>query len=191
MKPNHYLGVLLLLVLGCQGTPTVTRSGDVKDIIIGEKLSSAEVVVSAGDEVRWINKRTAPVRIVFLDQGAHKQLSCKNNFGGLMTPSGTAKLAMNESASACFRDPGYFRYTVRMESATTTGEINVPGVIKVGGQGSQAADQTSDQNSGRTSGQTSDQTIDKTSSPRSSTSTTTSTTTTTEGTSDPSSKAPQ
>ena len=192
MKPIHYLGVLLLLVLGCQGTPTVTRSGDVKDIIIGEKLSSAEVVVSAGDEVQWINKRTAPIRIVFLDQGAHKALSCKNNFGGLMTPSNTAKLAMNESASACFRDPGYFRYTVRMESATTTGEINVPGVIKVGGQGSQAADQTSDQNSGRTSGQmsdhnsgrtsgqTSDQTIDKTSSPRSTTSTTTSTTTTTE-----------
>lgn len=191
MKPIRYLGVALLFVLGCEGTPTVTRSGDVKDIIIGEKLSSAEVVVSPGDEVRWINKRTAPVRIVFLDQGAHKQLSCKNNFGGLMTPSGTAKLAMNESASACFRDPGYFRYTVRMESGLTTGEINVPGVIKVGGQGSQAvgqtSDQTSDQNSGQTSGQTSDQTndqnggktTDRTGGPPSSISTTTTTTTTT------------
>jgi hypothetical protein len=108
----------------------------------------------------------------------------------LMTPSNTAKLGTNETASVCFRDPGYFRYIVRMESARTTAELNVSGVIKVGGQGGQAAGQTSDQNSGRTSGQTSErtsdqthgrasgQTSDTTSSPTSSTSTTTTTTTT-------------
>ena len=181
MNPIRYLGVALLFVLGCQGTPTVTRTGDVKDIIIGDNLASGEIAVSPGDEVRWVNKRTAPVRIIFLDPVSDKQLSCKNNFGGLMTPSDTAKLATNETASVCFRDPGYFRYTVRMESARSTGEINVSGVVKVGGQASQAVGQTSDQNSGRTSGQTSD----KTSSPRSSTSTTTRTTTTTEGASGP------
>ena len=198
MKPIQYLGVALLLLAGCQGTPTVTRSGDVKDIIVGDNLTSGEVAVSAGDEVRWVNKRTAPVRIVFLDPVSDKQLSCKNNFGGLMTPSDTAKLATNETASVCFRDPGYYRYTVRMESARTTGELNVSGVVKVGGQGGQAVGQTSDQNRGRTSGQTSDQktgptsdqTGDNASSPRSSTSTTTSTTTTTEGTSVPT-KPPQ
>ena len=189
MNPIRYLGVALVFVLGCQGSPTVTRTGDVKDIIIGDDLSSKEVAVNTGDEVRWINKRTQPVRIVFLDPVSDKQLSCKNNVGGWMTPSDTAKLDKNETASACFRDPGYFRYIVRMESATTTGDINVQGVIKVGGQGGQAAAQTSDQNSGRTSdqstGRTSAQTSDKTNSPRSSTSTTTSTTTTTEGVSGP------
>ncbi len=190
MNPIRYLGVaLVFFVLGCQGMPTVTRSGDVKDIIVGDNLTSGEIAVSPGDEVRWVNKRTAPVRIVFLDPVSDKQLSCQNNFGGMMTPSNTAKLATNESASVCFRDPGYYRYTVRMESARTTGELNVSGVVKVGGQASQAADQTSDQNRGRTSGQSSDQgndqSIDKTSIPKSTTSTTTSTTTTTEGTSVP------
>jgi plastocyanin len=196
MNPIRYLGVALLFVLGCQGTPTVTRTGDVKDIIIGDNLTSSETTVNTGDEVRWVNKRTQPVRVIFLD-AFDKQLSCKNNFGGLMTPRDTAKLATNETASVCFRDPGYFRYIVRMESAKTTGDISVQGVIKVGGQGGQAVGQTSDQNSGRTSGQTNDrlseqnsgrtsgQTSDKTSSPRSSTSTTTSTTTTTEGASGP------
>ena len=186
MNPILYLGVALVFVLGCQGTPTVTRTGDVKDIIIGDDLSSREVAVNTGDEVRGINKRTAPVRIVFLDPVSDKQLSCKNNVGGWMTPSDTAQLGKNETASACFRDPGYFRYIVRMESGLSTGDINVQGVIKVGGQGGQAAAQTSDQNSGRTS----DQTSDKTSSPRSSTSTTTSTTTTTDGASGPT-KPPQ
>ena len=193
MNPIPYLGVALVFVMGCQAVPTVTRTGDVKDIIIGDDLSSREIAVNTGDEVRWINKRTQPVRVIFLDAVLDKQLSCKNNVGGWMTPSDTAKLGKNETASACFRDPGYFRYIVRMESALTTGDINIQGVIKVGGQGGQAAAQTSDQNRGRTSGQTSDQTTDqntgritdqasdKTSSPKSSTSTTTSTTTTTEG----------
>ncbi|MGQ0811227.1 MAG: hypothetical protein ACT4OO_08380 [Nitrospiraceae bacterium] len=175
MKPIRYLGIALVLALGCQSTPTVTRTGDVKDIIIGDNLSSGEIAVSPGDEVRWVNKRMAPVRIVFLDPVSDRQLSCKENFGGWMTPNDTAKLGTNETASACFRDPGYVRYTIRMQSALTTGEINVPGVVKVGGQGGgQAAGQTRDQDHGRTSGQTSD----STSGPTSSTSTTTITTTT-------------
>jgi len=158
MKPIRYLGgVALVFVLGCQGMPTVTRTGDVKDIMIGDDVTSGNIAVGPGDEVRWINKRTAPVRIVFLDPEWDKQLSCKNNFGGLMTRSDTAELATNETASVCFRDAGTFRYTVRMESDRASGELNVSGTVKVGGQGGQAVDQTSDQNLGQTSGQPSDQ----------------------------------
>ena len=56
-----------------------------------------------------------------------------------MTRSDTAKLDTNEAASACFRDPGYVRYTVRMKSSTAAGEINVPGVVKVGGMSGKSA----------------------------------------------------
>ena len=140
MKPNCCMWAgLVIFIGGCQSMPIVTRTGEVKDIVIGEKLSSGELAVSPGDEVRWINKRTAPVRIVLLDPITDKQLSCKNNFGGWMTRSDTAKLDTHETASACFRDPGYVRYTVRMESATPAGELNVPGVVKVGGVSGQAA----------------------------------------------------
>lgn len=185
MNQIRYLGFALVFVLGCQGLPTVTRTGDVKDIIIGDNLTSGDIAVSPGDEIRWVNKRTAPVRVVFIDAVLDKQLSCKNNFGGWMKPGDTAQLATNETASVCFRDAGTFRYTVRMESARTAGELNVPGVIKVGGQGGQAVGQTSDQNLGRSSGQTgarpsdqkSGQPSDQPSGPTSSTSTTTTTTT--------------
>lgn len=142
MKPIYCIS-LVLFVAGCQSMPTVTRTGEVKDIVIWEKLSSAELAVSPGDEVRWINKRTAPVRVVLLDPITNKQFSCKNNFGGLMARSDTAKLDTNETASACFRDPGYVRYTVRMESTTPSGEINVPGVVKVGGVSGQPATSSS------------------------------------------------
>ncbi len=198
MKAIGFLGLALVFMVGCQGMPTVTRTGDVKDIMIGDDLTSGYIAVGPGDEVRWINKRSAPVRIIFLDPEWDKQLSCKNNFGGLMTRSDTAELATNETASVCFRDAGTFRYTVRMESDRASGDINVSGIVKVGGQGGQAVDQTSDQNlnqpggqpSDKTSGPVSDQLSDQTggginaqpsgqtSHPTGSTSTTTTTTTT-------------
>ena len=187
MNPIRYLSLAGVLVLGCQGMPTVTRTGDVKDVIIGDSLASGEITVNPGDEVRWVNKRSAPVRVILIDPVSDKQVSCKSNFGGWMTPSDTAQLSTNEAASICFRDAGTFRYTVRMESARTAGEQNVSGVIKVGGQGGQAVGQTIDQNRGQSSGQTSaraksDATDDKPSGPSdptSSRSTTTTTTTTT------------
>ncbi len=186
MNPIRYLSLAVVLVLGCQGMPTVTRTGDVKDVIIGDSLASGEITVNPGDEVRWVNKRGAPVRVILIDPVSDKQVSCKSNFGGWMTPSDTAQLSTNETASICFRDAGTFRYTVRMESARTAGELNVSGVIKVGGQGGQAVGQTIDQNRGQSSGQTSARASDATddkpsdpSDPTSSRSTTTTTTTTT------------
>lgn len=184
MNRIRYLGFALLFLVGCQGLPTVTRTGDVKDIIIGDNLTSGDIAVNPGDEIRWVNKRTLPVRVVFIDEIWDKQVSCKNNFGGWKTSGDTAQLATNETASVCFRDAGTFRYTVRMESARTTGELNVPGVIKVGGQGGgQAAEQTREQDLGRSSGQTGARPSDRTGeqpgdkiSPTSSTSTTTTTT---------------
>src|SRR4051812_21199093 len=93
MSAIRFLGISLVALVflgGCQSTPTVTRSGDIKDIIIGDTLSSTAVAANPGDEVRWVNKRTAPVRIIFLDTISDDQLSCKNNFGGLLSPSTTA-----------------------------------------------------------------------------------------------------
>ncbi len=164
MKAIGFLGFALIFVMGCQGMPTVTRTGDVKDIIIGDDLTSGHIAVGPGDEIRWINKRTAPVRIIFLDPEWDKQLSCKNNFGGWMTRSDTAELATNETASVCFRDAGTFKYTIRMESVRASGDVNVSGIIKVGGQGGQAVDQTHDQNLGHTSAHT-DGPSDQTSGP--------------------------
>jgi hypothetical protein len=136
MNPIRYLGgVALVFAVDCQGMPTVTRTGDVKYIMIEDSLRSYYIEVGLGDEVRWINKRTAPVRVVFLDPEWDIPLSCKNNFGGWMTHGGTAQLAPNETASVCFRNAGTFRYTLRLESDRAIGDLNAPGVIKVGGQG--------------------------------------------------------
>lgn len=122
---------VFLLPLGCQGMPTLTRTGDVKDILVTEHLSKTEINVNPGDEVRWINKRTTPAMIIFLEP-IDGRLSCKQGFGGFMTPTESATLDPNESASVCFHDPGSIRYAVKMKSATPSEDTHVSGLIRIG-----------------------------------------------------------
>ena len=144
MNGQHIiLGAALLALAGCQtiggeSMPTVTRTGEVKDVIIRDVVEPTSVIANPGDEIRFINKRQADVRVIFLHQ-VTENLTCQRNFGG---PLGfgtkrneyAAKLGANKSASVCFRDPGEVKYVVRAESGDLIGEQNLAGAILVGGR---------------------------------------------------------
>ena len=131
----------LMYLVGCQSIPSFSQSGGIKEIFVGANLPPAELSVQAGDKVRWINKRMAPISIVF-PQAVHATLSCRNNFGGFYTGGIETTLRPNESASLCFHTPVYFQYVVRMESALEDGTVNIFGVIRVGKSSSQPSVQT-------------------------------------------------
>lgn len=116
--------------------PTLTRTGEVKDVVIREGVEPASVIVNPGDEVRWINKRQGDVKVIFLNPMT-ENLTCQRNFGGLMgfgtkRNEYSAKLGSNETASVCFRDPGEVKYVVRAASNDPIGEQNIAGNISIG-----------------------------------------------------------
>jgi plastocyanin len=137
-------GSALLILAGCQtiggeSLPSVTRTGELKDVIIRDTVDPASLTVNAGDEIRWVNKRQGVVRVVFLNP-VTENLACQRNFGG---PLGfgtkrneySAKLRPNETASLCFRDPSEVKYVVRAESASHPGgEQNIAGTISIGSE---------------------------------------------------------
>ena len=137
------LGGALLLLAGCQtiggeSMPTLTRTGEVKDVIVRENVEPASVTVSPGDEIRWVNKRQGTVRVIFLNPMT-ENLNCQRNFGGVMgfgtkRNEYSAKLGPNETASVCFRDAGEVKYVVRAESGDPVGEQNLSGHIMIGGR---------------------------------------------------------
>ena len=143
------LGSALLILSGCQSVggesmPTVTRTGEVKDVIIREEVSPTSLTVNPGDEIRWINKRQGDVKVIFLNPMT-ENLACQRNFGGGIMGMGTkrneytAKLGSNDTASVCFRDPGEVKYVVRAASNDPSGEQNLPGTIVIGGERREAA----------------------------------------------------
>jgi len=142
MKGQRYiLGAALLVLGGCQtiggeSMPTLTRTGEVKDVVIREGVEPASITVNSGDEVRWINKRQGDVRVIFLNP-VTENLTCQRNFGGPMgfgtkRNEYSAKLGSNETASVCFRDAGEVKYVVRAESNDPIGEQNIAGNISIG-----------------------------------------------------------
>jgi plastocyanin len=133
------IGSALLILTGCQHSlvrdsmPTVTRTGEVKDVVILEGVSPATLSANPGDEIRWINKRQGDVRIIFLTP-VMEQLTCERNFGGIAPAERnqyTAKLGSNDTASVCFRTPAELKYVVRAESSDPSGEQNLPGTITI------------------------------------------------------------
>ncbi|MDC8448818.1 MAG: hypothetical protein LV473_10710 [Nitrospira sp.] len=141
-------GIIIALAMalsGCQhtgfgeryGTPTITRTGEVKEIIIrDDDVSPAIVTAHPGDEIRWINRQQDEARVIFL-LPMEGQLSCQRGFGGLMSANKnqyTAKLRANETASVCFKHPSEIKYVVRANSTLSNGEEHIAGTINISGR---------------------------------------------------------
>ena len=124
-------GTVALLMAACQPLPSFSRSGEVRDIVITDRLSAVTVQMNAGDEIRWTNMHRTPVRITLSDYVLDK-LSCRSNFSGHFYSGAEALLQPNESAGLCFRAPGTIRYIIRMESAWPSGEVSESGLIEIG-----------------------------------------------------------
>jgi len=132
---------VLLILAGCQtiggeGMPTLTRTGEVKDVVITEGVEPTSVTVNPGDEIRWINKRQGIVRVIFLTPMT-ENLTCQRHFGGRMgfgtkRNEYSARLRPNKTASVCFREAGEVKYVVRAESSDSSGEQNLAGAISIG-----------------------------------------------------------
>lgn len=141
-RPSGIIIALAMAVSGCQhtglgegyGTPTITRTGEVKEIIIRDDVSPAIVTAHPGDEIRWINRQQDEARVIFL-LPMEGQLSCQRGFGGLMSANKnqyTAKLRANETASVCFKHPSEIKYVVRANSTLSNGEEPIAGTINIG-----------------------------------------------------------
>jgi plastocyanin len=124
--------------------PRGTKTGEVIDVPIRDRHVADPITVKPGDEIRWVNKRSAAVRVIVLDRLGDEHLSCKNHFGGLATPADTARLTTTDTASLCFRNPGTYRYVIRMEMDRQTPELNIPGVITVERQDDRTESQDTD-----------------------------------------------
>ncbi|UVT17461.1 MAG: hypothetical protein H8K04_07970 [Nitrospira sp.] len=131
---KRYLGAaatFVLAIAACQTLPTMTRSGDVKDIFIEDAQSTATYVHGdVGDEIRWTNKRTASVRITFLNR-ISDQLLCRNNFDGYFTGGVDTTLKPDQSASLCFGDRATIPYIVRIYSTSTNTEVSRSGQVHI------------------------------------------------------------
>jgi len=136
------LALPIVFLAGCASDKKLahaTRTGKIHDIKVGESLNPPTLDVRVGDEVRWINTRSAPVRIVFVDP-MKERVSCQEGFqfGGLRglfsdeaSIVGETTIEPNQHASLCFGSPGSYTYNSRMVATAAGGETTATGKIWV------------------------------------------------------------
>ena len=141
MKLHGGLAASLVTALwvGCAGFPIgssglldTSRTGKVYDInIMGNEITPKKLSVQPGDEIRWVNHRTAPVQVAFTDPLDVHKLSCERKFAQLTGIRHSTKIGANDSASLCFASPGALTFMVRMEGNVPGNEIIETGSIQV------------------------------------------------------------
>jgi plastocyanin len=95
---------------GLTAVPEVSRTAKVHDVRIGlTGVLPVEASVNVGDELRFINDRADPVRIILIDAG--KSIACNRGFTGSVDQQ--ADINPGESASFCFEKGGTAKYMVR------------------------------------------------------------------------------
>jgi plastocyanin len=129
---SFYIMLVMVIMAGCSTGKDLaqsTRTGKIYDVRLGESVEPRELTVRVGDEVRWINARNAPVRIVFVDT-LQDQVVCEKDFK--LKPKTTwATISANDYASLCFMMPGSYIYNARMQTPVPGGETNMVGRILV------------------------------------------------------------
>jgi plastocyanin len=99
-----------LTASGSTAVPETSRTAKVQDVHVGlTDVSPAEASINVGDEVRFINDRADPVRIILIDAG--KSIACRRGFTGAVDQQ--ADINPGESASFCFEKAGMAKYMVR------------------------------------------------------------------------------
>ncbi len=121
-----YLG----LVSGC-ANPPVTPSARTHDIQIREHVSPPDLYVNTGDEVRWHNLRTDPVKIGLLSHHPLDLVSCEKGFKRFGTVEDTATIPPREYVSLCFSRPGTVQYNVWLNPADPRGRMTPTANIQV------------------------------------------------------------
>ena len=128
--------VLLATTAGCASVANTTRTGTIHEVRFAERMTPTNLRVEPGDEIRWINARSTPVTVEFLE-GALNEVSCEEGFSsrGLTNLAGrrqdSATIGPNDSASLCFTAEGTVTYNARMDSAVAGGQTIEPGTIRV------------------------------------------------------------
>ena len=132
---NFIVGSALIIVTGCQHSlvhdsmPTITRTGEVKDVVIQDTVSPTSIMARPGDEIRWINKRQTDIQVTVVAPG-RQQLTCQRNFremSGADLDQYTANVERNDTAGVCFQDPAELKYIVSGPS----GEPSFRGTVMI------------------------------------------------------------
>jgi plastocyanin len=119
------------LLAACAAASPGTAPVRTHYVHIQDAVSPQSLAVHIGDEVRWQNLRSEPVRISLLSHLSGSGVSCETGFSHFGSLDDTATIPPNAYVSLCFARAGSIQYNVWLKpddplrSMTPTAKIIV------------------------------------------------------------------
>jgi hypothetical protein len=127
------LWVLLISALSaCGHHPTAHVQPTLRTILISEVVQPEVLYTMAGEEIRWQNVRSSPVRLGFLSMRLLDDLACEK---GIRTFLGQINdlitIPPGESISLCLVRSGDLQYNVWFDEKNPKGTISRTATVRV------------------------------------------------------------
>lgn len=113
-RATGWVGLCLMagLLAACAAASPGTAPVHTHYIHIQDAVSPQRLDVHVGDEVRWQNLRSEPVKISLLSQLDGSGVSCQTGFSRFGSLDDTATIPPNAYVSLCFARAGSIQYNV-------------------------------------------------------------------------------
>jgi plastocyanin len=124
----------IAVLAGCGHASPVAASRTVRTVEIAQQVKPAVVYASPGEEVRWMNARSSPVRLGFLNMRLLEDHHCQK---GILDLFGQVNdhitIDPGESISLCFGRTGDLQYNVWFDPEDPRGAISPTLTISIRG----------------------------------------------------------
>ncbi|MEX5213901.1 MAG: hypothetical protein NW703_07020 [Nitrospiraceae bacterium] len=122
---------VLLSLLGCASGGPPEPDRPVRYIQIRDTVEPQVLYVTVGDEVRWQNLRSEPVRINLLGSEDWTSPGCGKGFSWLGIAREFITIEPREYVSLCVSRPRTLRFNVWMNAGDLRGQISPTATIRV------------------------------------------------------------
>lgn len=118
-------------VTGCSLKERVQRTGTVRYVKILDEVKPTTLYVRVGDEIRWLNLQSSPVRVGILNGGWHGDVTCEKGFKRFGTMEDLVVIAPQEYVSLCFAKPATVHYNVWLDAQNFKGSMSPTATIRI------------------------------------------------------------
>jgi plastocyanin len=126
--------VLMSLLAGCASGSNRSEGTIVHTVNVAQDIKPLQIDAGKGDEIRWVNKRSHPVAIIFPGTEAPR-ISCLQGFQAVDRSVLSAVVQPNASASLCFTRQGKYDYQVRLDENMASAETDRNATVWIVGGG--------------------------------------------------------
>lgn len=121
--------VVPLWLWACAPLPKPPEEATVRYIQIREDALPRDLYASVGDEVRWQNLTSTPVRLGLLGAQGLDRATCQRGFARFGSLDDFVTIKPRDYVSLCFSFPGIVRYNVWLDADNPRGPMTPTGRI--------------------------------------------------------------